>query len=176
MDNEKEKSEYEIQADSWLLKHKVNLTIEFLRNGKYFEGDKDSRDIYTFTLERNGSKYSGTYGNSIVNSGMYYLPRRLNGGSEFPLKTQEERPEGFSTRVNTTPWEKRKERLVPTAYDVLAALTKDNPGSFEEFCADFGYSADSKSAYRTYKMVVREWLGLSRVLNEAAIQDLTEIN
>ena len=36
---------------------------------------------------------------------------------------------------------------VPTAYDVLAALTKSDPGTFEDFCAEFGYKKGDKSIY-----------------------------
>lgn len=49
----------------------------------------------------------------------------------------------------------KKARNVPTPYDVLASLTKYEPGSFENFCADYGY--DSRRAEQTYHAVVAEW-------------------
>lgn len=44
----------------------------------------------------------------------------------------------------------------PTAYDVLACLEKSDPGTFEEFCSEYGYSDDSIKATKLYGSVVRE--------------------
>lgn len=63
---------------------------------------------------------------------------------------------------------------VPTAYDVLACLTKNDPGTFEIFCSDFGYDIDSKKAERIYKAVIKEWEGVERVMGDI-IEELQEI-
>ena len=34
--------------------------------------------------------------------------------------------------------------ISPVAYDVLAAITKTDPGSFEDFCDELGYDSDSR--------------------------------
>ena len=39
---------------------------------------------------------------------------------------------------------KNKKYSEPTAYDVLAYLTKYDPGTFENFCGDFGYDTERK--------------------------------
>ncbi len=41
----------------------------------------------------------------------------------------------------------------PTAYDVLACISRDIhcPESFEEFCADYGFDEDSRKAYATWE-------------------------
>ena len=41
----------------------------------------------------------------------------------------------------------------PTAYDLLTCITKSGPGSFEDFCSEFGYDNDSRSAEKTWKSV-----------------------
>lgn len=51
----------------------------------------------------------------------------------------------------------------PTAYDVLAGLTKYEVGSFEDFCHDFGYDLyndygkRNANSYGLYKAVCREY-------------------
>ena len=62
----------------------------------------------------------------------------------------------------------------PSKYDVLACITKSDPGSFEEFCGEYGYDTDSRKAERTWKAVVREWKAVSRVFG-GCLDELAEI-
>ena len=62
----------------------------------------------------------------------------------------------------------------PTMYDVLACLTKYDPGTFENFCSDYGYDTDSRSAERTYKAVCKEWQAVERLFGDI-IEELQEI-
>lgn len=64
---------------------------------------------------------------------------------------------------------------VPTAYDVLACLTKYDPQTFEDFCSEYGYDSDSRTAEKTYKAVKKEWQGISKLFNEAELDKLREI-
>lgn len=43
----------------------------------------------------------------------------------------------------------------PTAYDVLCRVDFNDPGSYEYWCSNFGYSTDSIRAARAYKETVR---------------------
>ena len=54
----------------------------------------------------------------------------------------------------------------PTAYDILACLTKYDPGTFEDFCSDYGYDEDSRKAESTYKAVCKEWRNVERVFGD----------
>ena len=63
----------------------------------------------------------------------------------------------------------------PTAYDVLACLTKYDVGSFEDFCSEFGYDTDSRTAEKTYFAVVKEYNEVKRLWNEKEIEALQEI-
>lgn len=64
----------------------------------------------------------------------------------------------------------------PDEYDIIACITKNDPGSFEDFCSEFGYDTDSRSAERTYKAVKREWGKVIRVFGEGeCLDDLREI-
>lgn len=64
----------------------------------------------------------------------------------------------------------------PTAYDVLACIQKYDPGTFENFCSDFGYDTDSRSAVKFYKAVRKEWNNVSKLFTESEIEQLQEIN
>lgn len=63
----------------------------------------------------------------------------------------------------------------PTAYDVLAGMTKYEVGSFEDFCSEFGYDNDSRAAYKTYKAVLKEWKNVERLFTSEQIELLQEI-
>ena len=62
----------------------------------------------------------------------------------------------------------------PTAYDVLACLTKYDPGNFGDFCRDFGYDEDSRTAERIYRGVQKEWDKVSKMFGDV-IEQLQEI-
>ena len=68
-----------------------------------------------------------------------------------------------------------KERKEPAAYNILACITKYDPDTFENFCREYGYDTDSRSAFKTYKAVVKEWAGVDRLFNDV-LDELREIN
>jgi hypothetical protein len=64
----------------------------------------------------------------------------------------------------------------PTAYDVLACMSKNDPGTFEDFCGEYGYDTDSRKNERTYKSVLREWREVERFFSTDEIEAMQEIN
>jgi hypothetical protein len=68
-----------------------------------------------------------------------------------------------------------KQPIKPTAYDVLASITKDDPGTFEQFCGDFGYDEDSRRAEDVYRAVVEEWKRVRRFFTDAELTEVREI-
>jgi hypothetical protein len=64
----------------------------------------------------------------------------------------------------------------PTAYDVLATITKYNPYDFDNFCSEYGYDIDSRKAYKTYKAVMREWKNIEKLFTPEEMEMLSEIN
>ena len=70
---------------------------------------------------------------------------------------------------------KRVPRRAPSDYDILAGLTKYNPGAFDNFCADFGYDEDSRTAERVYKAVCEEYLSLSDMFSPDEMESMREI-
>lgn len=65
--------------------------------------------------------------------------------------------------------------ICPTAYDVLACLEKYPVYDFDTFCGDYGYDTDSRSAYKTYKAVLREWKNVEKLFTPDQIELLQEI-
>lgn len=64
---------------------------------------------------------------------------------------------------------------LPSAYDILTCLTKYNPYTFEDFCGDFGYDEDSRSAEQTYNYVKEEWKYISFLFDTEQLEQLREI-
>ena len=62
----------------------------------------------------------------------------------------------------------------PTLYDVLACLQKLEVGSFKNFCGEFGYDEDSRTAERIYKAVCKEFANVERLFSDI-IEELQEI-
>ena len=64
---------------------------------------------------------------------------------------------------------------LPSAYDVLACITKNDPGTFEQFCAEYGYDVDSRKAESVYRAVVKEWQKVRRFFTSKELEQLQEI-
>lgn len=60
----------------------------------------------------------------------------------------------------------------PTKYDILACLTKYNPGSFKDFCNDFGYDEYNRNSMSTYRAVLKEWERWKRPLQKNSLKNL----
>lgn len=61
---------YTKQAEEFLKNTGTTIAIKFKEHGKHFPNDKDSRDIYTVTLAKDGRSYTFNFGQSIVKSGV----------------------------------------------------------------------------------------------------------
>ena len=68
-----------------------------------------------------------------------------------------------------------KAEAVPNEYDVLSCLEKYEPGTFEDFCSEFGYDEDSRTAERIYIAVIKEYKDLTRIFTEEQMEELGEI-
>jgi hypothetical protein len=65
----------------------------------------------------------------------------------------------------------------PTCADVLDCLASDSNGldqSFEDWARDLGYSEDSLSAFKTYKICNRQSARLKTVLGDTAFDELLQ--
>ena len=72
-------------------------------------------------------------------------------------------------------YDDRQKGEKPDAYGVLACLTKRDPGSFEDFCSEFGYDNDIRLAKKNYKGVVKEWEEVKGFFSDSELSDAQEI-
>ena len=63
----------------------------------------------------------------------------------------------------------------PNAYDVLSGLDGHMSDTFEDWCADFGFDEDSRSAEKTYEACKEQYAGICRLWNEEQRELLSEI-
>lgn len=251
-------STYEQQAIDFLTKTNTSFTAEFLKHGKHFDSDTQTRDIYKITLKRGKKKYSFNFGQSINNSCKeievkqrdckdiievfaelsvgsgenkihasvtfklykkddFYISdeqilklsevmnneytRQLTLGDNYWRKkfedgdiSRKEMQNRFGKRLDEgAPYQciqnaikreldklvpvyvESENKISPTEYDVLACLTKYDPGTFENFCSEFGYDTDSRSAEKTYNAVKDEYNNLCALFNDEEMQLMAEI-
>ena len=83
---------------------------------------------------------------------------------------------GFSVRFGNSEAASDYGNTPPTAYNMLAALTKYDPEDFPSFCGNYGYNEDSREAEKTYKAVRREWDKVRRFFAAAELEELQDIN
>ena len=144
-------NEYHQQASDFLKSTGTKYEIVYIGKGKHFADDTQSRDRYQVTLSNSKGSYSFDFGDSIYNTEKYdnALATRRNKGKDK--------------------WQQ------PHAYDVLANLISYEPGSFDNFCGDFGYDEDSRKALEVYLAVQKEWDGINKLFNSEQLELLAEI-
>lgn len=67
----------------------------------------------------------------------------------------------------------------PSAYDFLTSIEKYDPGSFEDFCDNYGYNDLPLSEYpkvkKTYEAVVKQWKAMESMFTAKELEELQEI-
>lgn len=154
------KSEYDIQAETFL--RKCGITFETHYLGHYpakwdLKGGR-GRAHWAITLSRSQKKpLTLTFGAPLVNS--YQDSQRKNPG-----------------QIGTPLDYARQKKVSPSPYSVLACVTKCDPGTFANFCADYGYSTDSRKAFEMYLETQKEWGDIERFFSPEEQEKLAEIN
>lgn len=182
-------NEYEAKAREFCEKTGTVITWEYESFRKHFPDDKDKRDVWTFTIERNGRSYSGTLGNSLHDFMESCLQAKggpvafLSEKDKSELRANWHRPktvwqEETINRLQSNPSKTPKQ---PSAYSLLAGLQKWEVGSFDNFCAEFGYNdrplADYPKVTGIYQAVCEEYAAVLRLWPEPEVRaELEEIN
>lgn len=162
-------SEYEQQAIDFLTATGTKIDISFLKNGKHFEDDKDERDIYKVTIKRGRRQYTVNFGNSINKIGKYIVQY---GSKELRFH---DKKKAIMSAAKASSVKDNPDYNAPSYYDILATITKYDPGTFEDFCSDFGYDTDSKKAEKTYLAVKEEYENVAKLFTDSEIEKLQEI-
>lgn len=167
-----EGSSYQKQANDFLESIGATFKATFSHYGKYFQDDKESRDVYNIVFERSGRfPLTLTFGQSIAHSGKFIVMDR--GVNKFNTKEQAKK---FMFQMHLTGQpEKNKDFAEPSAYDILACITKNDPGTLEDFCSEFGYDPDSKKVEKIYLAVCDEWRKVISFFSPTEVEQLQNI-
>ena len=151
------------------LSYSAKIKIEDLKNAKNFNqcalliDKRKAESVYNDFVKSNTSKYSRL---NILSFNEWFeniVIKLTNKTTDFANKNW-----GEPIHADTI--------IPPTAYDVLASITKYDVGSFEDFCSEFGYDTDSRKAYKIYKAVLKEWKNVELLFTAEQLELLRLIN
>lgn len=152
-------NEYIKQATEFLQKTYAKMKIEYvgLAVNKEWK-EKQKRCLYEITLTSPRGSMIFDFWDSIRNTEIRTMPF-----------------DAYNVQANKELAAKKK-AAVPSVYDVLACLQKCDPGTFENFCSDYGYDEDSRTALWVYLAVQNEYTQLARLFTPEQMEELAEIN
>lgn len=152
-------NEYIKQATEFLQKTHAKMKIEYIGLAVNKEWkEKEKRCLYEITLTSPRGSMIFDFWDSIRNTEIRTMPF-----------------DSYNVQANKELAAKKK-AAVPSVYDVLACLQKYDPGTFEDFCSDYGYDEDSRTAERIYFAVQKEYTQLARLFTPDEMDELAEIN
>ena len=165
--------EYEQQAQQFLTDTGTLLEIVYSYTEPYFDDDKKSRDVYRFTLKNAKGQYSAKFGDSLQATAINALCK-----SRGSFTIEQAKMTGIYSKDNSKVMlaVRKLKPVKPTAYSILACLTKYDPGSYVDFCSEFGYDTGSSKAEKTYFAVQEEYNGLRRMFTPEQLEAMQEIN
>ena len=168
-------SEYVKQANDFLTKANATCKIEFggvSRNENWKE--KEKRNWYDVTITTPRGKMTFTFWDSIYNTKISTMTFEEYAKKKLKYNRVEDMSYGEKVKAKND-LARLKADAVPNEYDVLACLEKYDPGTFEDFCSEFGYDEDSKTAERIYIAVIKQYKDLTKIFTEEHMEELSEI-
>jgi hypothetical protein len=159
-------NEYEQEAIDFCERWGIEIKADRLGTFPHFDEDDTPRDVYNVSIVTAKGAMTLKYGDSITNT-------EARQGNAQPMGYRKRMTQGELSgyqRKMQKKWRK------PSEYDILACITKYDPGTFNDFCSDFGYDNDSKKAEKTYFAIQEEWENVRRIFTEEQLEELQEIN
>lgn len=183
-------NDYEKQANDFLEKTGTNLTVTCIRYGKHFRTDTENRFIYSFTLERNGRKYTSTFGESLAHAYELLLGKRAYTGKGITLYEEQilnsvkldTEKQTITVKCGHESYKKiTKPVPMPSAYSILSCLEKYEPSeSVDDWAAEYGYELNRETKIQdiidTHKACIEQYKGLCMLFNESEMDELREIS
>lgn len=180
--------DYKKQAEDFL--KKANATIEIIKAKQqqapiWAKNGEDYGYMYNITIKREGKRnWTFNFWDSIANKKAIELLE--NNKAIIPLFSKLDGKEilknvfeyeGLKYDIARREYKKKIEAgdFSPSSYNILACITKYNPGTFSDFCSEYGYDEDSKTAEKTFIAVVNEWNECERMFSDL-MEELQEIN
>ena len=135
---------------------------------------------HAITFKRKGKQFQIMYWNSYKDEELLAFLKNPRLTDALPFSERKSLVNPGATFALLVPKKAREAKALAAdkikAYDVLACLTKHEPGSFKSFCGDFGYDTDSISARDTWQAVCEEWEKVSSFFTREELEELQEIN
>lgn len=165
-------NEYEKQAEDFAKKYGVTMTAEY--KGHYPRLGEYAVAQFQITLRRDDKSYQFDYSASLHSSWSHKYPwgRVMLG---LPSKIRESDWPRTKKSFSIGVCDIKPRHAAPTVYDILSCLQKCDPGTHEEFCADFGYDPDSRKGLEIYLAVQNEWRNVEAMFRDC-LDELAEIN
>ena len=166
---------YEQTAMEFLQETNATIQTEFV-GMDYNElwGDNQCRPKYRVAIETPRGKMSIVYWDSALHREWLRADEESVAKELFKCHFEYLTP-GDKAKVRAT-LHKRQKEAVPTTYDILCCLETTDPGSFSEFCDEFGYDTDSRRALSIYLLCQEQYHDLLRIFSSKDLDKLSEIN
>lgn len=167
-------TDYIAQADKFLADTGTTLEVTYLRTAPYFHGDKDSRDIYQFTLKNARGSYTSEFGNSLCATEARELAQKYRGFcSVWDVSHKEEARIKAAIKIH-------KAHPTPNSYDILAGLEKYEVSPiFENWASELGYDSTPMSGYPKIRAMhdacLVQYSAIRRMFTEEQMEQLQEI-
>ena len=169
------KNEYTKQAEKFLQDANASMKIEL--QGRAINTawkEKEPRNLYAVIITTPLGSYTFDFWDSLYNTEITQMT--IEQYSRKHLRMIYEDMTYSEQKKARVELESKQKEARPTCYDVLACLTKYDPGTFEDFCSEYGYDEDSRAAERIYIAVQKEFANLKRFFTPEQLEELQEIN
>lgn len=161
------------------LADKIGLEMTAIYTGHRARFSDRIAAVYSITLNRKGRSYTFDFSTSINDSWKHteYGTFRFKAGLPYKLNLDSFFKSDLCHQeyLDWRDYSIKRTKKTPTLYDILACLTKSDPGSFKDFCGDFGYEEDSRKAFDVYIAIQKEWEQVDNLFHDV-MEEFQEIN
>lgn len=168
------KNECTKQAEKFL--KDAGATMEIILQGRAINTEwkeKQLRNIYAVTITTPRGSYTFDFWDSVRNTEITRMDAEQYACKYYKMHLYDmNHYEQMQARAKLA---KLQKEARPDCYEVLACLTKYDPGTFEDFCSEYGCDEDSRTAERIYIAVQNEFANLKRIFDPEQLEAMREI-
>lgn len=178
-DYQQEARELRTRVDAWLQEHGAVALVQLIGDScPEFCGDKGKAGIGTFPRKTHihGQHYQLFMVRTVRNQVIQMVIDFWNSYRDAEINCTGRVSVPYARTVSeqtrrATPIERKEARRV-TACDVLSCVEFADPGSFEEFCSEFGYDTGSRKAEGIWRKVGEQARDLARMFSREEREEL----
>ena len=166
---------YTQMADDFLSKANAKIDITFIGRAVNSDwGETALRNLYDVKITTRRGSMTIKFWDSLYNTQITQMS--IDDYAKKCFRTHYNCLTSYERTKASKELKEKQNGAKPTAYDVLACLTKYDCGSFDNFCLEYGYNNDSIRALKTYLACSKEYEELHRIFNAEQMEELREIN